>query len=104
MRRWHTEVELMSRRWRKELATHARHPNSWKGSYPYEALAPASIACDVECHCANGMGTMRKQKLSGHHKACHMCNWEKYQPKDRLNKRTKSIEFEFVSYEEKGGE
>lgn len=98
MRRWHNEVPLMTRRWRKELATHTYHPNSYWSRYGYDCMAPPSVACDVDCHCSRGCGTVRKRTLSGHSHACLMCNWEKYFDgwrKDRFNKRRKAIEFDY---------
>lgn len=53
--RWHTEAALMLRRWRKELANHARV------RVP-ERLAPPSEATGMACHCARGIGTMRKRR------------------------------------------
>lgn len=97
MRRWHQERNLMLRRWRKELATHVYDGHSYTGVYPRESLAPASVACDVSCHCAAGMGTMRKRTLSGHSHACMLCNYSKYLPKNRYEVRREAIEFELGS-------
>lgn len=91
MRRWHQERNLMLRRWRKELATHVQV--GW-GQMPRESMVPASTACQVDCHCAAGMGTMRKRTLSGHSHACWLCNYSKYLPKARATKKRAAIEFE----------
>ncbi len=94
MYRWHTQKEhnLVQRRWRKELATHVEV--GW-GFMPRESMVPASYACDVDCHCAAGQGTMRKRTLSGHHKHCLMCNGSKYFERGRRgNKLRAAIRYE----------
>jgi hypothetical protein len=86
MRRWHAEQDLMLRRWRKELAKHGDgHPHSkYHWGYPHDALASPSIACDVRCHCAAGIGTMRKNRLDCGRPRCGLCHWDKfYEPKRR---------------------
>lgn len=59
--RWHKEQALMLRRYRIELATHAflgpdRRRMAWR------SLAPVGTAAEVACHCARGIGTMRKHR------------------------------------------
>jgi hypothetical protein len=87
MYRWHAEHNLMLRRWRQELATHneARHCS----------LAPPSLAPAVDCHCAQGIGSMRKRRPFGCTKArCFLCHAEKFLPKGRAAKKRAAIEFE----------
>jgi hypothetical protein len=89
MYRWHAERDLMLRRWRVELASHDR-------SYSHMALAPPGIACTVDCHCANGMGTMRKTKPFDCGKPrCHTCHWSKLtEPKRRASAQRDAIRFD----------
>lgn len=95
MRRWHLERDLMLRRWRQELANHGRYFGG-DGDYPFEGLAPPACAVDVDCHCANGIGTMRKNRAYGcGNPRCGLCHWSKfYEPKARANKKRVAIEFE----------
>lgn len=94
MKRWHEEVPLMTRRWRKELATHAYH-NGYCRRYGYDCMAPPGIACDIDCHCANGIGTMRKNRLDCGNVRCGLCHWGKFwEPKRRGATKRKVIEFE----------
>lgn len=94
MRRWHAERDLMFRRWRQELANHSRRMGG-DGDYPDEGLAPPSCAVDVDCHCANGIGTMRKIRPYGCGRArCHICHGDKLMaPKGRADRRA-AIAFE----------
>jgi hypothetical protein len=76
MKRWHAEQALMFRRWRMELAKHEHRA--------LFSLAPASIATSVSCHCANGMGTMRKHRVYGCENRMCFCKDEKrYRRRDR---------------------
>jgi len=96
MRRWHEERDLMMRRWRMELATHMgacigpdRRPNQ-------EWPAPPAVSCDVDCHCANGIGTMRKNRVYGcGNPRCGICHFEKYYvPKRRGARKRAEINFD----------
>jgi hypothetical protein len=91
MKRWHEEVPLMYRRWRKELAKHGQ----FDYGFSHDSLAPPSFACNVDCHCANGIGTMRKNRLDCGTPRCWLCHGEKfYAPKNRANTRRAAIEFD----------
>lgn len=96
MRRWHQERDLMLRRWRKELNKHGdSHPHSeyhWQG--PYDSLVPPAVACEVNCHCANGIGTMRKNRLDCGKARCEVCHCGKWFPKSRANKKRAAIQHE----------
>lgn len=95
MRRWHSPREhaIMLRRWRQELANH-----DWEygQDYPHCYLAPSSDAEKIDCHCAEGIGSMRKHTPYGCGRArCGICHWEKYYlPKARNNKLREAIAFE----------
>jgi hypothetical protein len=62
MRRWHEERALMLRRWRMELGNHVGGFASDDSYAGQEWLAPPVLACGIKCHCARGIGTMRKQR------------------------------------------
>lgn len=84
MKRWAMERDLMMRRWRQELATHGTHAegSKWYWGMPTERLAPPSLACNVACHCANGIGTMRNQRPYGCPTVrCGLCHPHKKWPK-----------------------
>lgn len=88
MERWHSQREqtIMFRRWREEMDKHG-----------YDWRCPPS-GKDV-CHCAQGVGSMRKRTPLGHHKHCLLCNWEKYLLRGRRNRlKREAIEFELSSY------
>ena len=88
MRRWHAERNLMLRRWRQELANHSR-------DYPRCFLAPPGDAAGVGCHCANGIGTMRKHRPFGCERPrCGLCKLEKHLPKARNAVRRNAIGFD----------
>lgn len=95
MMRWHAERDLMLRRWRMELGNHTGSFVGPVESAGKEWLAPPAIACDVDCHCANGIGTMRKNRPYGCGRArCHICHGDKLMaPKGRADRRA-AIKFE----------
>jgi hypothetical protein len=66
VKRWHAEHAMMLRRWRMELANHEHRA-------PF-ALAPPSAAANARCHCANGVGTMRKRHVYGCPKGGRRCS------------------------------
>lgn len=86
MKRWHEERELMLRRWRMEVAKH-------EGGLT-EAMAPVPPTGEEKCHCYRGMGTMRKQRPYGCHRArCGLCKPHKRWPAHtRGRDKRKSIE------------
>jgi hypothetical protein len=88
MRRWHSERNLMIRRWRQELAKH-------NNDLPFMALAPPSLAPETDCHCAHGIGSVRKRKpYDCGNPRCGVCHFEKFHvPKARQNVRQREIEF-----------
>lgn len=98
MQRWHSEVGLMTRRWRQELASHGDgHPTSaTEWSFPWMALGPPSLAPQIECHCALGIGSMRKKRLHDcGNTRCGLCHFDKFHmPKNRANKRREAIRFD----------
>lgn len=99
MRRWHAEHDLMYRRWRVELAKHGDdHPTSER--FPHMALAPPSLAPSINCHCAHGIGSMRKHTpYDCGNPRCGLCHFEKfYVPKARANKRRSEIRYEMEAY------
>lgn len=82
MRRWHQEVEIMSKRWQEEMRNHGY---DWRNP-PTDRNA---------CHCVRGVGSMRKRTPHGHHRHCLMCNGEKYLFKTRRRRESHaSIQFE----------
>lgn len=102
MKRWHSERDLMVRRWRQEIASH----ENWSGGpeYSYCALAPVP-PIDPQptgngelCHCYRGPGFMRKRRAFGGC-SCFWCHCEKHIYRmQRSNIRRKAIEFELNSY------
>jgi hypothetical protein len=97
VKRWHNETALMYRRWRQELANH-----DWETgkNYAYCALASPDDAKGISCHCANGIGSMRKNRPYGCSRVrCGICHWEKvFEPKCRNNHRRDAIKFEIEAY------
>jgi hypothetical protein len=65
----------MLRRWRQELARHGFEVGQ---PYPWCALAPPGDAEGIDCHCARGIGSMRKMRPFGCSKGrtC-ICRWHK---------------------------
>lgn len=92
MRRWHEERDLMLRRWRQELGNHTGGflgPVKMAGQ---EWEAPPVMACGIDCHCARGIGTMRKQRP---YESGSFYRWDKYfEHKRRVNKNRAAIDFE----------
>lgn len=62
MKRWHQEKARMLRRYRQELASHANEHNRHARRMPWMSLAPLGTATNISCHCARGIGTMRKHR------------------------------------------
>lgn len=80
MRRWHSERDLMLRRWRREIAQHGGHPGwrcgwhtwrhigegqsrrYWWGNGWLEAAIPPADVCEDDCHCFRGPGYFRKRR------------------------------------------
>ena len=86
MRRWHSEHALMFRRWKQEMAIHG-----------YDWRNPPDPKCDRNaCHCAAGIGSMRKKApLDCGKTRCGTCHGEKfYAPKARATKKRVAIAFE----------
>lgn len=94
MRRWHSERDLMLRRWRQELATHTDNAPDRGWGRPYDSMVPSVLACEIDCHCANGMGTMRKNRLDCGKAHCGLCHYGKWDPKARNTKKRAAIQFE----------
>lgn len=95
MRRFQEERALMLRRWRMELGNHTGGILDPVKSAGEEWLAPPGNACDVDCHCASGFGTMRKHRPYGCDRArCNLCHYGKWYPKARANKKQAAIRFE----------
>lgn len=91
MRRWHQERELMFHRWKFEMQKHG-----------YDWRTPPDPKCDRDaCHCAAGIGSMRKRKpLDCGRPRCLVCHSEKFlHPKARANKKRAEIRFELEATE-----
>lgn len=97
MKRWHEERDLMMRRWRKELATHGSGEKHATWQEPHDFAAPPSWASAIECHCAAGIGTMRKHTLGCGRARCGICHWGKFNdPKRRAAKKRDAIEYSLL--------
>lgn len=86
MRRWHEETPLMFRRWKFEMSLHG-----------YDWRNPPDPKCDRNaCHCAAGIGSMRKKApLDCGKPKCGVCHSGKfYFRKARANKKRAVIQFE----------
>lgn len=81
MQRWHKEKALMFRRWKIEMMIHRY---DWRNP-PTDPEA---------CHCAKGIGSMRKRTPAGHRRRCCLCNPHKCVPKARQNKEYRALAFE----------
>ena len=92
MKRWHEERALMFRRWKMEME---KHGYDWRNP-PRPSCAPSKQGVRGVCHCAAGIGSMRKRRPYDCGKArCGLCHWEKfYDLKDRYNKRREAISWE----------
>ena len=68
MKRWHEERSLMLRRWKFEMELHG-----------YDWRNPPDPKCDKwACHCASGIGSMRKQRPldgAGFWRGYCKCDW-----------------------------
>lgn len=85
MRRWHEERSLMLRRWKMEMRLHG-----------YDWRNPPDPKCDRNaCHCAAGIGSMRKKKpLDCGNPRCGVCHGDKFfGPKARGTKKRDAIRF-----------
>ena len=117
MYRWHSERDLMLRRWKNEIAAHGGHSGyrvgrMWiyerrDGQYISSAFGNGWLeapvpppACDVDsCHCFKGAGFFRKRKpFDCGNPRCEACHSGKWDNKDRYNVRRKAIEFELDAY------
>lgn len=94
MRRWHQETNLMFKRWKMEMALHR-----------YDWRNPPQLSCDPNdqgvrgvCHCAAGIGSMRKRTPYDCGRAlCFTCHSGKLlygHRTDRYNKRREAIRYE----------
>lgn len=93
MRRWHEERDLMLRRWRQELGNHTGGVLDPVKSAGMEWEAPPAMACGIDCHCARGIGTMRKNRPYGC--SCWMCKLDKHYDKwGRGGRRRAAIQFD----------
>jgi hypothetical protein len=84
MRRWHTPREhaLMFRRWREEMASH---------EYDWRCPPTGQDAC----HCAQGIGSMRKRTLGCSRPRCGCCHYGKFfLPKARANELRSALRYE----------
>lgn len=99
MKRWHEERDLMMRRWRKELGKHGpdTENSKWRWGGPYDCVAPPSWAASVSCHCAAGIGTMRKNRLDCGNVRCGICHPHLHDPKRRAAKKRAAIEYEMMA-------
>lgn len=85
----------MMRRWRMELGNHTGGILDPIKTVGQEWLAPPAMACDVDCHCANGIGTMRKNRPYGCGRAhCGICHYGKWFKKGRGAKKRAAINSE----------
>lgn len=93
MRRWHAERDLMLGRWRVELGNHTGSVLGTVKTANYFWKAPPASACNVDCHCANGIGTMRRHRPYDSHG-----KWKKYEKlfenRKRVNQKRAAIKFE----------
>jgi hypothetical protein len=83
MYRWHSERSLMLRRWKQEMALHG-----------YDWRNPPDPKCDRNaCHCAAGIGSMRKVIPLGCGKPrCGLCHpWKKWPLHNRSEKKRAAI-------------
>lgn len=97
MRRWQSERNLMMRRWRQELGNHIGQVLDPVKSAGEEWEAPPVMACGIDCHCARGIGTMRKSRPYGcpNGRDCGVCHWGPAEVKwARHNKKRAAIAFE----------
>jgi hypothetical protein len=81
VRRWHTERDLMLRRWRFEIAIH-EYP-----AWPHGGLAPIPpVICDDSCHCYRGCGFFRdRHPLDCGRPRCGCCHagkWDRRRQND----------------------
>lgn len=88
MHRWHSEREqaLMLRRWKIEMELHG-----------YDWRNPPDPKCDRDvCHCAAGIGSMRKTTPFGHSRPrCGLCKPHKKWPQRvRSQVKRRVIEWE----------
>jgi len=92
MKRWHEDRDLMLRRWRMELGNHV---GGFLGPVKYAGAtwqAPPVMACGIKCHCARGIGTMRKQRP---YDGGSFFRWEKhFDHKRRANQKRAAIKFD----------
>ena len=72
---------LMHQRWRVEMESH-----------DYDWRCPPTDPS--ACHCAKGIGSMRKRTPFGHSRRCWRCKYYKYLPKARDAARRKAVEFD----------
>lgn len=97
MYRWHSEKNLMLRRWREEISKHEFN------DYPYYSLAPipAEKKDDI-CHCYRGMGFLRKKSpWDCGNSRCAVCHYSKFNTsKNRNNIRRNSIQENLSSWEQ----
>jgi len=82
MKRWHTEIELMRKRWKVEREKHRLDGN-------------------VNCHCLRGPGTMRKRRPWGCCRSrCKLCHPWKHFSKGtgRQNWRLWALRWEEIAW------
>lgn len=110
MKRWHEEAPMLKKWWLLELKKHEAHETTWIGKYPnakWVVLTRADFRYvhgvrleGTQCHCEQGVGSVRKKKPYGHGRNCwKYCKAEKY---FRLGKKSAwrkwSVEQEMKAY------
>lgn len=97
MKRWHSEVPLMLRRWKQEMEIHGY---DWRNP-PELSCVPSEqgVGSGKVCHCSAGIGALRwKKPLDCGRARCGICHSEKfYEPKRRGAKKRAAIEFDIYS-------
>lgn len=100
MYRWHSERDLMLRRWRLEIASHEYSSRQGRPGFRRYALrmdqAPLPpVVCDDSCHCYLGPGFFRKRHPYDCGKTrCYWCHPEKLLVTKRGSDRRAALRFE----------
>ena len=95
MKRWHSGVEiaLMRRRWKLEMEIHGY---DWRNP-PELSCNPAEQGIRAVCHCAAGIGALRRRKPHDCGKArCCTCHAKFYVPKARAAKKREEIKYSMM--------
>ncbi|HYT91436.1 MAG TPA: hypothetical protein VEL76_22170 [Gemmataceae bacterium] len=95
MKRWHQELTVIRREWKKHWVFHVEMNRSRSVGYRVGQRQPGSDPNDVDCPCDNQVGRFRKRDAHDCGRpGCFLCHGDKF-PRRRLTIGEQLAETEF---------